>query len=231
MLNKMDITVTIDSREQTRIPYAKRFFDKYEPITVELETGDYMFENRDTDEAVIFEYKTMKDFVGSVSDGRIFEQVKRMNDVFDWSFVVIEGTIEDLKKENLRRIIQKNTGRPFSLAQFYGAIAKLNCYTTVVQCHNQAQAFNYMEKQMLKIFDDAPLSKHFKNDADNPVLNYLTCIHGIGYSMAELIVDEYNINNLHDLVDIATSVDFTSIKGIGNKTAEKIKKNIIGGDN
>lgn len=231
MLNKMDITVTIDSREQTRIPYAKRFFDKYEPIAVELETGDYMFENRDTDEAVIFEYKTMKDFIGSVSDGRIFEQVKRMNDEFDWSFVVIEGTIEDLKKENLRRIIQKNTGRPFSLAQFYGAIAKLNCYTTVVQCHNQAQAFNYMEKQMLKIFDDAPLSKHFKNDADNPVLNYLTCIHGIGYSMAELIVDEYNINNLHDLVDIATSVDFTGIKGIGNKTAEKIKKNIIGGDN
>ena len=231
MLNKMDITVTIDSREQTRIPYAKRFFDKYEPIAVELETGDYMFENRDTDEAVIFEYKTMKDFIGSVSDGRIFEQVKRMNDEFDWSFVVIEGTIEDLKKENLRRIIQKNTGRPFSLAQFYGAIAKLNCYTTVVQCHNQAQAFNYMEKQMLKIFDDAPLSKHFKNDADNPVLNYLTCIHGIGYSIAELIVDEYNINNLHDLVDIATSVDFTGIKGIGNKTAEKIKKNIIGGDN
>lgn len=227
----MDITVTIDSREQTRIPYAKRFFDKYEPIAVELETGDYMFENRDTDEAVIFEYKTMKDFIGSVSDGRIFEQVKRMNDEFDWSFVVIEGTIEDLKKENLRRIIQKNTGRPFSLAQFYGAIAKLNCYTTVVQCHNQAQAFNYMEKQMLKIFDDAPLSKHFKNDADNPVLNYLTCIHGIGYSIAELIVDEYNINNLHDLVDIATSVDFTGIKGIGNKTAEKIKKNIIGGDN
>lgn len=227
----MDITVNIDSREKERIPYAKRFFDKYEPIAVELETGDYMFENRDTDECVIFEYKTMKDFIGSVGDGRIFEQVKRMNDEFDWSFIVIDGTIEDLKKENLRRIIQKNTGRPFSLAQFYGAISKLNCYTTVVQCHNQAQAFNYMEKQMLKIFDDTPLSKNFKHDTDNAVLNYLTCIHGIGYSMAELIVDEYNINNLHELVDIANSVDFTGIKGIGNKTAEKIKKNIIGGDN
>ena len=231
MLNKMDITVTIDSREQTRIPYAKRFFDKYEPIAVELETGDYMFENRDTDEAVIFEYKTMKDFIGSVSDGRIFEQVKRMNDEFDWSFVVIEGTIEDLQRENKRRMLQKNTGRPFSLAQFYGVIAKLNCYTTVVQCHNQAQAFNYMEKQMLKIFDDAPLSKHFKNDADNPALNYLNCIGGIGFETGKLICDEFNIKSLTDLLSVVENEDLTSIKGIGNKTAEKIKKNIIGGDN
>lgn len=227
----MDITVTIDSREQTRIPYAKQFFDKYEPITVELETGDYMFENRDTDEAVIFEYKTMKDFLGSVSDGRIWEQVKRMNDEFNWNFIVIEGTIEDLQRENKRRMLQQNTGRPFSLAQFYGAIAKLNCYTTVVQCHNMAQAFNYMEKQMLKIFDDTPLSKHFKNDTDNPALNYLNCIGGIGFKTGKLIVDEYNINNLQDLVDIANTVNFTDVKGIGNKTAEKIKKNIIGGDN
>lgn len=226
-----NIFCTIDSREKERIPYAKRFFDKYMPITAELLTGDFMFENEDTDEAVIFEYKTMKDFIGSVSDGRIFEQVKRMNDEFDWSFVVIEGTIDDLEKENRRRMLQKNTGRPFSLAQFYGAIAKLNCYTTVVQCHNMAQAFNYIEKQALKIFDDAPLSKHFKTDADNAVVNFLCCINGINYKTANLIVDEYNISNLHDLVVIANNVDFTDIKGIGNKTAEKIKKNIIGGDN
>ena len=227
----MDVVCTIDSREKDRIPYAKQFFDKYMPITVELNTGDFMFENEDTDEAVIFEYKTMKDFLGSVSDGRIWEQVKRMNDEFNWNFVVIEGTIEDLQRENKRRMLQQNTGRPFSLAQFYGAIAKLNCYTTVVQCHNQAQAFNYMEKQMLKIFDDTPLSKHFKNDTDNPALNYLNCIGGIGFKTGKLIVDEYNINNLQDLVDIANTVDFTDVKGIGNKTAEKIKKNIIGGDN
>lgn len=221
----MNIFCTIDSREKERIPYAKRFFDKYMPITVELNTGDFMFENEDTDEFVIFEYKTMKDFIGSVSDGRIWKQVKRMNDDFNWSFVVIEGTIEDLQRENKRRMFQKNTGRPFSLSQFYGAIARLNCYTTVVQCHNQAQAFSYMEKQMLKIFDDTPLTKHFKSDADNPALNFLCCIDGINYKTAKLIVDEYNIKNLHDLHDlvvIANNVDFTDIKGIGEKTKNRI---------
>lgn len=217
-----NIFCTIDSREKERIPYAKRFFDKYEPIAVELETGDYMFENRDTDECVIFEYKTMKDFIGSVSDGRIWEQVKRMNDEFNWNFIVIEGTIEDLQRENKRRMLQKNTGRPFSLSQFYGAIARLNCYTTVVQCHNQAQAFNYMEKQMLKIFDDKPLLKHFKSDADNPALNFLCCINGINYKTAKLIVDEYDIKNLHDLVVILNTVDLTDIKGIGEKIKDKI---------
>ena len=221
-----NIVCTIDSREKERIPYAKRFFDKYMPITAELLTGDFMFENGDTDEAVIFEYKTMKDFIGSVSDGRIWEQVKRMNDGFDWSFVVIEGTIEDLQRENKRRMLQKNTGRPFSLAQFYGAIARLNTYTTVVQCHNQAQAFNYMEKQMLKIFDDTPLTKHFKSDAYNPALNFLCCINGINYKTAKLIVDEYNIKNLHDLVVITNAVDFTVIDGIGQKKARLIEEAI-----
>ena len=225
-----DIVCTIDSREQTRIPYAKRFFDKYEPIAVELETGDYMFENRETDECVIFEYKTMKDFIGSVSDGRIWEQVKRMNDEFDWSFVVIEGTIDDLKKENVRRIIQKNTGRPFSLAQFYGAIAKLNCYTTVVQCHNQAQAFNYMEKQMLKIFDDTPLSKNFKHDTDNAVVNFLCCIDGINYKSANEVVYALDLKTFSDLQNL-TIDKLLSVDGIGQKKAELIKKNIIGGDN
>ena len=223
----MDVVCTIDSREKDRIPYAKQFFDKYMPITVELNTGDFMFENEDTDEAVIFEYKTMKDFLGSVSDGRIWEQVKRMNDEFNWNFVVIEGTIEDLQRENKRRMLQKNTGRPFSLAQFYGAIARLNCYTTVTICHNQAQAFNYMEKQMLKIFDDKPLLKHFKSDADNPALNFLCCINGINYKTAKLIVDEYDIKNLHDLVVILNTVDLTDIKGIGEKSKDKIMEAII----
>lgn len=224
----MDVVCTIDSREKTRIPYAKQFFDKYEPLVVELLTGDYMFENRDNDECVIFEYKTMKDFIGSVSDGRIFEQVKRMNAEFDWSFVVIEGTIEDLNHENKRRMFQQNTGRPFSLSQFYGAIAKLNCYTTVVQCHNQAQAFNYMEKQMLKIFNNKPLLKNFKHDGDNAVLNFLCCINGINYKTANLIVDEYNIKNLHDLVVITNAVDFTVIDGIGPKKARLIVEAIKG---
>lgn len=220
----MDIVCTIDSREKERIPYAMNFFKKYEPTVKELETGDFIFDNGDDE--VCFEYKTIKDFIGSVSDGRIFEQVKRMNDEFDWSFIVIEGTIEDLQRENKRRMLQQNTGRPFSLAQFYGAIAKLNCYTTVVQCHNQAQAFNYMEKQMLKIFDDAPLSKHFKNDADNPALNYLNCINGIGFKTGKLIVNEFEVNSLVDLINVVENEDLTSINGIGKKTEEIIRRMI-----
>lgn len=216
-----NIFCTIDSREKERIPYAKQFFDKYEPIAVELETGDYMFENCDADESVIFEYKTIKDFIGSVSDGRIWEQLIRMNDEFDWSFIVIEGTIEDLQRENKRRMLQQNTGRPFSFNQFYGVIARLNCYTTVVQCHNQAQAFNYMEKQMLKIFDDKPLIKHFKNDNDNVVVNFLCCIDGINYKSANMVVYALDLKTLSDLQNL-TIDKLLSVDGIGQKKAELI---------
>lgn len=222
-----NIFCTIDTREKERIPYAKQFFNTYMPITNELNTGDFMFVNGDNGEFVVFEYKTMKDFLGSVTDGRIWEQVQRMNE-FDWSFIVIEGTIENLQLENRRRMFQKNKGRPFSLAQFYGVIARLNCYTTVVQCHNQAEAFHYMESQMLKIFDDAPLVKHFKHDSVNPVLNFLCCINGINYKTASLIVNEGGINSLVDLIYALEYRDLTEIDGIGKVTVEKIRKNVIG---
>jgi DNA excision repair protein ERCC-4 len=223
----MNILCTIDSREKERILYAKDFFHNYYPVAVELETGDYMFENLSNDDCVIFEYKTIKDFIGSVSDGRIFEQVKRMNEEFDWSFIVIEGTIDDLHNENRRRMIQKHTGKPFCLNQYYSAIARLNCYTTVMQCNSQAQAFNYMEKQALKIFDTEPLSKHFKKDSDNPAVNYLAGIQGVNYKTAELIISAFNINSLRDLLNIVENEDLTLVKGIGEKKARLIEKNII----
>ena len=221
-----EIFVTIDSREQERISYAKKFFHEYYPLQAQMNIGDFLFES-ENDEHVIFEYKTMNDFLASVTDGRIFEQVKRMNEEFKWSFVVIEGTIDDLNKENKRRMIQRNTGKPFTLAQFYGTIARLNCYTTVVQCHNQAQAFNYMEKQALKIFDNEPLVKHFKKDSDNPAVNYLAGIQGVGYKTAELIVNEFEIKTLKDLIEVVVNRDLTIVLGIGEKTAENIEKNII----
>ena len=96
-----DMYVTIDSREKERIPYAKKFFHEYYPLQAEMLVGDFMFES-ENGEHVIFEYKTMNDFLASVNDGRIFDQVKRMNDEFKWSFVVIEGTIDDLNNENRR---------------------------------------------------------------------------------------------------------------------------------
>ena len=226
----MNVECTIDSREQIRIPYAKHFFNKYNPVVRELTTGDYIFKNTDTEEEVCFEYKTMDDFVSSVNDKRIFEQVKRMNTEFDWNFVILDGDIEDLRIINKRKTYMK-VGRPFSLAQFYGTIARLNCYTTVVQCHNQAQSFNYMEKQVLKIFDDKPLSKHFKNDSDNAALNYLMSIQGVGFKTADLIVSEFKINTLSDLLELVQNADLRYIKGIGEKTAENIEKNIMGGDN
>lgn len=226
----MDIVCMIDSREQSRIPYAKQFFNKYNPVVSELTTGDYIFKNIDTGDEVCFEYKKMDDFISSVINGRIFEQTKRMNEQFNWNFIIIDGDIEDLRTINKRKTYMK-TGRPFSLAQFYGTIARLNCYTAVVQCHNQAQSFNYMEMQVLKIFDDEPLSKHFKHDNDNAALNYLACIGGVGYKTAELIVSEFNIESLNDLLNVVETEDLTSIKGIGKVTNNNIRKNIIGVDN
>lgn len=219
-----NIKCLIDSREQSRIGYAEKFFHKYNSSVVELTTGDFIFENGNG-EQVCFEYKQMNDFLASVTDGRIFEQVKRMNDEFKWSFVVIEGTIDDLNKENRRRMIQRNTGKPFSLNQFYGAIARLNCYATVVQCHNQAQAFNFMEKQALKIFDTEPLVKHFKKDSDNYALNYLMSINGVGYKYASQIVSVFEIESLKDLLNL-TIDELLSVDGIGQKKASLIMEAI-----
>ena len=85
--------VQIDNREQNRIEEAARYYFidcKLDQVDVEeLEIGDYIFTNDKG--SVVFEFKTIPDFIASIQDGRVFNQAVNMSENYEYSFVIIHG--------------------------------------------------------------------------------------------------------------------------------------------
>lgn len=217
------MNVTIDTRETDRIRPAMFYFSIRNNVSVEeLLIGDYIFE-KDGKKAV-FEYKTMSDFINSVSEGRVFNQAIDQSSEFSNHFVIIEGTDEDRKKLSEEKYW--NTGVDFTKKQFYGAISRLNTFTTVLRVPNRKTAFEVMEQQALKCFDSKVLAKTFPKSEGNAAFRYLSyCCRGVGAKTAEKIVDELNLVNLEDILKMEKE-DLMSIHRIGETTANNILSQI-----
>lgn len=210
--------VIIDSREQSRIKTATDYFTKlgYKVNVKELNTGDYLFNNK-----VVFEFKTQDDFIGSILDGRVFNEAIKQKENYQYHFVIIQGTSKD------RTTALQNPHRTFTLEQYLGAIARLNTYTTVIQSPGLLnEAFYTMHKQTEKILDGKTLVKRFGTKSINPAFNFLAyCVDDIKGERAKKIVNTLGLNNLQDVMELSYN-DLINVDGIGDKLANKIIKTI-----
>ena len=224
MIKRHDnMKVIIDSKEQDRIRPAMFYFSINNNVSVqELETGDYIFE--ENGKKAVFEYKTMPDFINSVTEGRVFNQAIDQQREFKNHFVIIEGTDDDRKQLCEEKYYA--TGVSFSKAQFYGAIARLNTFTTVLRVPNRKTAFEVMEQQARKCFDDKAIAKTFPKSEGNAAFRYLCyCCQGVGSKTAEKIVGELKLNNLEDIISLKKD-DLMSIHRIGESTATTILEQV-----
>jgi Fanconi anemia group M protein len=88
--------VAIDYREKNSL-IVKELMNKNIKLELKkLDVGDYLLSNR-----VAIEYKRVPDFVDSIIDGRLLQQVKYLRQYYERPLIVVEGT-EDLY--SLRRI-------------------------------------------------------------------------------------------------------------------------------
>ena len=215
-----NLTVYIDSREQSRIKPAMVYY-KEQGLNVEvkeLEIGDYLFSNGE--DSVCFEFKTIQDFVTSIVDGRVFNEALNQAENYNHHFVVIQGT----ESERAKALSISKNYRPVSIFQYHGAIASLNRYTTVIESYTSYlnEAFYRMLVQARKCLSDKPIVRKFPRKDKNPALNWLIyCNYGVSIKKGQLIVDELNLKTLSDLQQL-TIGDLTSIKGIGESIATKI---------
>ena len=222
MINK----VVIDSREQSRIQSATSYY-KGQGLTVEVkeeQIGDYIFNDK-----VVFEFKTIADFISSIQDGRVFNQSINMVENYDYAFVMIHGDLHTRSK----CIAMSRNYREVNVFQYIGAISSLNRYVTVLQCYSPYinESYYTMMKQAEKCLKNKPLVKKFPKKHKNTALNFLTySIYGINYKKAQLIVDTYDLQSLTDLLQLKTE-DLLQIEGIGKKTAQNIIEAIHGNTN
>ena len=211
--------LSIDSRERKRADKAKEYFidneelkENYTVNINELYTGDFVFNNK-----VCFEYKTQSDFISSIVDGRVFNEAIKQSETYPYHFVIIQGTNRDRKRA-------LEYAGSFTLKQYYGAIARLNTYTTVINCTGLTEdAFYQMHVQAKKCLDDKNIKiKHFDVKSGNPAFNALCyCLDDIADERAKSIVNHLGLKTWSDVYHL-TRQDLLKVPGIGKVLSESI---------
>lgn len=210
----------IDSREQSRINAAKKYYkEKGLDVEVsELSVGDYLF--IDGENEACFEYKRIDDFIQSINDGRVFNQTYDMAEQYHNRYVLIHGTEAE---RNKFLAISKNY-RKVTIYQYLNAISRINKHATVIECYSPYlnECFYRMLSTVTKLFDGRTLFKKFPRKNKNPALNWLVyCNYGVSIKKGQLIVDELELKSLSDLQRLTVD-DLVAINGIGRTIAERI---------
>lgn len=208
--------IRIDNRENNRIDKAKKYYAGHDTTVEQLPVGDYIFNDQ-----VVFEFKTIRDFIGSVRDKRVFQQAERQSEQYPYHFVIIQGTSRD---QQSAFDYFYHIHKPFNLRQMTGAIARLNTYTTVIRVGTLNEAFLMMEKQATKCLDNESIKKYSLN-TENIAYNLLCSIQGIGRHTARNITEELHLKTLRELLAVQEE-DLLSVSGVGEKTSQLIIENI-----
>lgn len=219
--------VIIDTHEkQSRQEAVKTIYEtKYDTdVTVErLEYGDYLFDNK-----VVFEYKTVHDFIASINNGSVFDEASNQTTHYPFSYVIISG---DFMKE-VKSLYYKNKNNRYKYklheyierenAKYIGAIRRLRCICNVITVSNEIAAVTEMIEQSIKCLDHREHTGVVRKvQTENPAVTFLTCISGISVKKAKNIVETLDVKTLTDLTRI-TKEELLTVQGIGEKTAEKV---------
>ena len=219
----MGFQIKIDNREKhSRQENAKEYYTHLgdEVHIQELPFGDYIF-----DDQVVFEYKTLSDFVKSVQNQRVFNQAIDQSTTYKFHFVIVVSTERERRGYFNKLKHLGNRDLYFDNYKYIGAIARLNTFTTVIQASTEKEAFTYMRSQARKCLDNKHVVKRLETKTNNPCFNFLMNIKHISDVKAELIVKELELETLTDLLNV-TNNDLQAIKGIGSQTAGIIMKSI-----
>ena len=209
--------IQISDKEQTRIKTAKEYYLKQgHTVSVEnLEIGDYIFDNK-----VVFEFKTISDFVASIQDNRVFNEAINQAENFDYHYVIIQGD----EHARAKALAMSRHYHEISYFGYLGAIASLNRYTTVIESYSPFihEAYYRMMITAKKCLQNKPIVKKFARKHKNSAFNYLTyCVYGLNWKRANDIVNTLDLHTLEDLLNI-THQQLTSVPGIGEKMADRI---------
>ena len=201
--------VFVDHREtEHRKEMAEKHFDEVQ--IKQLLYGDYVYKD------VGIEFKTVKDFIGSVKDKRVFNQAIGMDGLYNHHYVIIYGDVSSTLRElyRLRHV--------FTIGQYLGAIASLSQITKVLKVDNETQAFKLARSLFEKSTDGKNRNvKKPSSNSSNKIVGVLSYIGGINNARAEKLISELDINTLEDLIRL-TEDDIKSVRGFGDKTAKSI---------
>ena len=221
--------VWIDTREQKRGVRAKKYYKQHNfKVEVKhLDVADYVFDGK-----VAFEYKTVADFMHSLTDenNSLFEEVANQGYEYrnkgKYSYIVIVGKLVPTLKRLSKYSRSKNYVQN-SIAQYNGAIRTLRKITNgIIICDTEEEALEEMYLQArscLKTSKYGGTGRRLKIDRLTAVDVLLTSVKNIGLKTSNNIIKELKIKNVQDLLD-CTVTDFESVNRVNLKKAREIYK-------
>lgn len=221
------IKLQIDSREKSDlselvIKEATKLNIPYEKVWLEI--GDYTYAD------VCFEAKSAIDFIMSVMNKRIWNQMDNMDRAFDNNLVIIYGSAEEAISQWLENA--KYTGNRMNYYRvvhnkFYGAIGKIILDTDcsviwVPTIQNAAKVITVVSKMQphdREVYTPRLIKK--KISTTDLRVDVLTTIKGLSEKKAKLLIEKYG-----SIMEIgeASLKELQELEGIGPTLASRINE-------
>ncbi len=175
---------------------------------VNLKVGDFVCSS----DGVVIERKTHSDFISSIIDGRIFEQVNYLKENYERPVVIVEGFSDreindNALKATIASLITKfnvsfvNTKNPLDTAKMIHWLAKKE-QEDVRQTLGFKQGKKPKEMRKLQEF-------------------ILSSIPGISKVLASRLLERFG--SIEQVVN-TPEMELSKVKGVGKKLANKVKK-------
>jgi len=180
-------------------------------VNVEIKTlpiGDYIV----APETVV-ERKSIKDFMSSIFDGRLFDQCNRLKEHFQFPIILIEGDVDE---------IDEITDNPLV---FYGAMSSIaiDFKIPIIPTPNASHTAKLLVSMCSrKDVTKGPFLKKIRksNDIQRQQLSVLCSLPGVGEKLAIRLLEKFG-TPLRALS--ASTSELSKVNGLGSARAKKIK--------
>jgi len=212
-MRELKVRIYVDVREErSSIP---KILEKEGALVIRrrLDVGDYL-----VSEDSVVERKSVGDFASSLFDGRLFDQAKRLREVYNNVYYIIEG--------NIKKIVYRWSNR---LKQFSSAMTTLATVFDAkilwsVNEENTAYIILSLAKNLQSHEGRTHIVIHKKprlSSIEEWQLYVVQSFPGIGPRLAESILNEFKTV---ERFCNASLTELSRISGLGEKRAELIKR-------
>ena len=199
------LKVYVDNRE-FRSEVVRLLADEFRIIPQQLEVGDYVISDR-----IVIERKTTDDFLQSIKDGRLFEQLKNMRENYSNPVLIVEG--------------DSLFSRGFHKNAVYGALASIIGDFSIPiiftkDGNETASIISALAKREFSEGREIALRKGKKIMGKDERIRYIVeSLPNISATLAKRLLEHFG--SVKEIVN-ADVGELMQVKGIGRKTAEEI---------
>lgn len=226
----------VDVREQGRGRLAVDGFrlEGFDSEMVQLSVGDFL-----VDDLVVWEYKTVSDFIGSMWDKSLFNEVFNQSGLYPFSFLIIQGDFNKYLYDTFFKLSKSSKKKYNNNVKEYvrtqknvidGAIRRCRTVCNVVNLSSEPECLNEIMLQSLKCLDFKGYGGVVRPSKDlniNPCKSPLMEIKGVGDKVSDRIIDGFGLTCLCDLTSICYD-ELLEVSGVTEDIANVFWKKVYG---